>query len=281
MTKQIIVTDSTSDLSQDYLTQHNIHVVPLSLTIDGQSYVDQIDISSKDYIQRIEEDADVKTSQPPIGKFIELYEQLGQEDVEIISIHMASGLSGTYQTALQASDMVDANVTVIDSKSISFGLGYQIQRLVELVNTNLSTNEIVTKIQELQKNIKLFVVIGQLNQLIKGGRISKTKGFIGNIMKIKPIGTLEDGYLEIVHNSRTQNSSIQYLKKEISEFIDKHKIKSIGVAHANVIEFVEKLKTQFDDAFGKHEYDVNVTTPVVTTHTGQGAIGLVVVREAK
>lgn len=281
MTKQIIVTDSTSDLSQDYLTQHNIHVVPLSLTIDGQSYVDQIDISSKDYIQRIEEDADVKTSQPPIGKFIELYEQLGQEDVEIISIHMASGLSGTYQTALQASDMVDANVTVIDSKSISFGLGYQIQRLVELVNTNLSTNEIVTKIQELQKNIKLFVVIGQLNQLIKGGRISKAKGFIGNIMKIKPIGTLEDGYLEIVHNSRTQNSSIQYLKKEISEFIDKHKIKSIGVAHANVIEFVEKLKTQFDDAFGKHEYDVNVTTPVVTTHTGQGAIGLVVVREAK
>ncbi|RIL71487.1 DegV family protein [Staphylococcus devriesei] len=281
MTKQIIVTDSTSDLSQDYLTQHNIHVVPLSLTIDGQSYVDQIDISSKDYIQRIEEDADVKTSQPPIGKFIELYERLGQEDVEIISIHMSSGLSGTYQTALQASDMVAANVTVIDSKSISFGLGYQIQRLVELVNTNLSTNEIVAKIQELQKNIKLFVVIGQLNQLIKGGRISKTKGFIGNIMKIKPIGTLEDGYLEIVHNSRTQNSSIQYLKKEISEFIDKHKIKSIGVAHANVLEFVDKLKAQFDDAFGKHEYDVNVTTPVVTTHTGQGAIGLVVVREAK
>ncbi|MCE5089681.1 DegV family protein [Staphylococcus devriesei] len=281
MTKQIIVTDSTSDLSQDYLTQHNIHVVPLSLTIDGQSYVDQIDISSKDYIQRIEEDADVKTSQPPIGKFIELYERLGQEDVEIISIHMSSGLSGTYQTALQASDMVAANVTVIDSKSISFGLGYQIQRLVELVNTNLSTNEIVAKIQELQKNIKLFVVIGQLNQLIKGGRISKTKGFIGNIMKIKPIGTLEDGYLEIVHNSRTQNSSIQYLKKEISEFIDKHKIKSIGVAHANVLEFVDKLKAQFDDAFGKHEYDVNVTTPVVTTHTGQGAIGLVVVRETK
>ena len=126
---------------------------------------------------------------------------------------MSSGLSGTYQTALQASDMVDTKVTVIDSKSISFGLGYQIQRLVELINTNLSSNQIVNKLKELQKNIKLFVVIGQLNQLIKGGRISKTKGFIGNIMKIKPVGTLEDGYLEIVHNARTQNSSIQYLKE--------------------------------------------------------------------
>ena len=212
MTKQIIVTDSTSDLSHEYLKQHNIHVVPLSLTIDGKSFVDQIDITSEAFIQRIEEDADVKQSQPPIGKFIELYEELGKEDVEIFSIHMSSGLSGTYQTALQASDMVDTKVT-IDSKSISFGLGYQIQRLVELINTNLSSNQIVNKLKELQKNIKLFVVIGQLNQLIKGGRISKTKGFIGNIMKIKPVGTLEDGYLEIVHNARTQNSSIQYLKR--------------------------------------------------------------------
>ncbi|BGE82434.1 fatty acid kinase binding subunit FakB2 [Staphylococcus petrasii] len=278
MTKQIIVTDSTSDLSQDYLKQHNIHVIPLSVTIDGKSYVDQLDITSEEYIQHIEDDADVKTSQPPIGKFIELYETLAKDDVEIFSIHMSSGLSGTYNTALQASEMVDANITVIDSKSISFGLGYQIQKLVELINTNLSSNEIVENLKEVQKNTKLFVVIGQLNQLIKGGRISKTKGFIGNIMKIKPIGTLEDGYLEMVHNARTQNSSIQYLKKEISEFIDKHKIKSIGVAHANVIDFVEKLKSQFDDAFGPQEYDVNVTTPVISTHTGQGAIGLVVVR---
>ncbi|WP_226386314.1 fatty acid kinase binding subunit FakB2 [Staphylococcus sp. Marseille-Q1834] len=278
MTKQIIVTDSTSDLSQDYLKKHDIHVIPLSVTIDGKSYVDQLDITSEEYIQHIEDDADVKTSQPPIGKFIELYETLSKDDVEIFSIHMSSGLSGTYQTALQASEMVDANITVIDSKSISFGLGYQIQKLVELVNTNLSSFEIVESLKEVQKNTKLFVVIGQLNQLIKGGRISKTKGFIGNIMKIKPIGTLEDGYLEMVHNARTQNSSIQYLKKEISEFIDKHKIKSIGVAHANVIDFVEKLKSQFDDAFGPQEYDVNVTTPVISTHTGQGAIGLVVVR---
>ena len=268
MTKQVIVTDSTSDLSAEYLNQHNIHVVPLNLTIDKESFVDQVDISSEEYIKRIEEDADVKTSQPSIGKFIELYEQLDKDndDVEIFSIHMSSGLSGTYQTALQASNMIEAKVNVIDSKSISFGLAYQIQRLVELVNTNLSSAEIIKHISELQKNIKLFVVIGQLNQLIKGGRISK------------PIGTLREGYLEIVHNSRTQNSSIQYLKKEIAKFIENHTIQSIGIAHANTIEFVEKVKHQFNEAFRQQNYDVNVTTPVISTHTGQGAIGLVVVR---
>ncbi|CDR62453.1 fatty acid kinase binding subunit FakB2 [Staphylococcus schweitzeri] len=279
MTKQIIVTDSTSDLSKEYLEQHNIHVVPLSLTIEGASYVDQVDITSEEFINHIENDEDVKTSQPAIGEFISMYEELGKDDVEIISIHLSSGLSGTFNTAFQASQMVDANVTVIDSKSISFGLGYQIQHLVELINKDLSTDEIVEKLNTFRENIKLFVVIGQLNQLIKGGRISKTKGLIGNLMKIKPIGTLDDGRLELVYNARTQNSSIQYLKKEIAEFIGNHEIKSVGVAHANVIEYVDKLKKVFSDAFPINNYDINVTTPVISAHTGQGAIGLVVLKQ--
>ncbi|EHJ06758.1 fatty acid kinase binding subunit FakB2 [Staphylococcus simiae] len=278
MTKQIIVTDSTSDLSKSFLDQHNIHVIPLSLTIDGQSFIDQVDVTSAEVIDRIEADEDVKTSQPPIGEFISTYEELGKDGAEIISIHMSSGLSGTYNTAYQASQMVDANVTVIDSKSISYGLGYQIEHLIELVEQGNTTEDIVADLEMFRQNIKLFVVIGQLNQLIKGGRISKTKGLIGNIMKIKPIGTLDDGRLELVHNARTQNSSIQYLKKEITEFLGNHQIKSIGVAHANVIEFVDKLKKVFNDAFQINEYDVNVTTPVISTHTGQGAIGLVVLK---
>ncbi|EMN1440831.1 TPA: fatty acid kinase binding subunit FakB2, partial [Staphylococcus aureus] len=115
MTKQIIVTDSTSDLSKEYLEANNIHVIPLSLTIEGASYVDQVDITSEEFINHIENDEDVKTSQPAIGEFISAYEELGKDGSEIISIHLSSGLSGTYNTAYQASQMVDANVTVIDS----------------------------------------------------------------------------------------------------------------------------------------------------------------------
>ncbi|MCG7339632.1 DegV family protein [Staphylococcus sp. ACRSN] len=278
MSKKKIVTDSTSDLSQAYLTDNDINVIPLNLTIDGESFADQIDISSEAFIERIENDADVKTSQPAIGKFIDLYDELGADGSEIISIHMTSGLSGTYQTALQASQMTNSNVTVIDSKSISYGLGYQVQHVVDWNNDELATDEIVKNVKELQKDIKLYVVIGQLNQLIKGGRISKTKGLIGNMMKIKPVGTLVDGKIELIHNSRTQNASVQYLKKEISHFIGDKKIKSIGIAHANIIEFVDKIKKHFTDEFNISQYDTNVTTPVISTHTGQGAIGLVVLR---
>ena len=278
MMKKKIVTDSTSDLSHEYLSDNDIHVIPLNLTINGEAYVDQVDISSEAYIQKMQEDADVKTSQPAIGKFIEMYDQLGTDGSEIISIHMTSGLSGTYQTALQASQMTDSKVTVIDSKSISFGLGYQVQHIVDWNNEGYDITTIVSKITELQKNIKLYVVIGQLNQLIKGGRISKTKGLIGNMMKIKPIGTLEDGKIELIHNSRTQNASVQFLKKEISAFIGDRNIKSIGIAHANIIEFVDKVKKHFSEEFNFTQFDTNVTTPVISTHTGQGAIGLVVLK---
>lgn len=279
MVKQVIVTDSTSDLPQSYLKENAIHVIPLNLTINGKSYVDQVDITSSEYIDYLEQDADVKTSQASIGEIINVYEKLGKDDVEIISIHLSSGLSGMYNTAYQASQMVDANVTVIDSKSISNGLAYQIKHIVELIEEGTSTSDIVDSVKKLQDNTKLFVVIGQLNQLIKGGRISKTKGLIGNIMKIKPIGTLNDGKLELVHNARTQNTSINYLKKEISEFIENHKLKSVGITHANAMDFVDNVKNTFTEAFNFHNYDVNVTTPVISTHTGKGAIGLVVVRE--
>lgn len=273
-----IVTDSTSDLPQEYLKEHDIHVVPLNLTIDGESYIDQIDVSSEEVIRLIEDDADIKTSQPPIGKFIELYDELGKDGSEIISIHMTSGLSGTYQTAYQASQMTDSNVTVIDSKSISYGLGAQLEHIVEWIDEGFSTEEIVEKVEQLQSNIKVYVVIGQLTQLIKGGRIGKAKGMIGNLMRLKPTGSLEDGRINLMHNPRTQKASLQFIKKDLMKFLENHSLKKVGFTHANALDFVEKAKEQFVNGDNPPEYMVNFTTPVISTHTGQGALGLTFLR---
>ncbi|AMY04783.1 DegV family protein [Staphylococcus condimenti] len=273
-----IVTDSTSDLPQEYLKEHDIHVVPLNLTIDGESYIDQIDVSSEEVIRLIEDDADIKTSQPPIGKFIELYDELGKDGSEIISIHMTSGLSGTYQTAYQASQMTDSNVTVIDSKSISYGLGAQLEHIVEWIDEGFSTEEIVEKVEQLQSNIKVYVVIGQLTQLIKGGRIGKAKGMIGNLMRLKPTGSLEDGRINLMHNPRTQKASLQFIKKDLMKFLENHSLKKVGLTHANALDFVEKAKEQFVNGDNPPEYMVNFTTPVISTHTGQGALGLTFLR---
>lgn len=278
MQKIKIVTDSTSDLAPSYLEKHNIHIVPLSINIDGKNYVDQVDISSSGVIDFLEQGADAKTSQPPIGAFIEAYEELGADGSEVISIHMSSNLSGTYQTAYQASQMTDSNVTVIDSKSISYGLGYQIEQIVSDIEKGRTVDEIVINNEQIRSKMRLFVVIEQLNQLIKGGRISKAKGFIGNVMKIKPVAELIDGSIQLAHNSRTQKSSLQYLTKEISKFLGTDKVQSFGISHAHAMDFVEKAREQFSKSFDFNDFDINVTSPVISTHTGPGAIGVVVLK---
>lgn len=278
--QRIIVTDSTSDLDQTYLAENNIHIVPLSVTVNGKSYIDQEEISSEEFIQFLDNDEnDLKTSQPPLGQFVETYETLTKDDAEVISIHLSSGLSGTYQTAVQASEMVDGKVTVIDSKSIAYGLGYQIQHIVEWLNEGLSTEVILDKIQQLQKNIMLYVVIGKLDRLIKGGRISKTKGMLGNLMKIKPIGVLNDGNLELVHSSRTQGACAKYIAKDLASFLGNDKIKSVAISHANAVDFLDKVKEKLDETFSFSNFHTSFTTPVISTHTGTGAIGLVVLKE--
>ncbi|MDT0746772.1 DegV family protein [Staphylococcus chromogenes] len=278
--QRIIVTDSTSDLDQTYLAENNIHIVPLSVTVNGKSYIDQEEISSEEFIQFLDNDEnDLKTSQPPLGQFVETYETLTKDGAEVISIHLSSGLSGTYQTAVQASEMVDGKVTVIDSKSIAYGLGYQIQHIVEWLNEGLSTEVILDKIQQLQKNIMLYVVIGKLDRLIKGGRISKTKGMLGNLMKIKPIGVLNDGNLELVHSSRTQGACAKYIAKDLASFLGNDKIKSVAISHANAVDFLDKVKEKLDETFSFLNFHTSFTTPVISTHTGTGAIGLVVLKE--
>ncbi|GGI31162.1 DegV family protein [Staphylococcus chromogenes] len=278
--QRIIVTDSTSDLDQTYLAENNIHIVPLSVTVNGKSYIDQEEISSEEFIQFLDNDEnDLKTSQPPLGQFVETYETLTKDGAEVISIHLSSGLSGTYQTAVQASEMVDGKVTVIDSKSIAYGLGYQIQHIVEWLNEGLSTEVILDKIQQLQKNIMLYVVIGKLDRLIKGGRISKTKGMLGNLMKIKPIGVLNDGNLELVHSSRTQGACAKYIAKDLASFLGNDKIKSVAISHANAVDFLDKVKEKLDETFSFSNFHTSFTTPVISTHTGTGAIGLVVLKE--
>ncbi|GGA93714.1 DegV family protein [Staphylococcus muscae] len=278
--QRIIVTDSTSDLDPSYLKKHGIHVIPLSVTINGKSYEDQTDISSEDYINYLGDDSyDLKTSQPPLGMFVEKYEELAKDDVEIISIHLTSGLSGTVQTARQASEMVDGKITVIDSKFIAWGLGYQIQYLVKWIEQGVPTEEILKKLEKLQKNIKLYVVIGQLDQLIKGGRISKTKGFLGNLMKIKPIGELVDGKLEMIHNVRTQSACVKQLVNDLKPFADGAKLESVGISHADAEDFMSKVKDKLDETFEVGSFQLSHTSPVISTHTGKGAIGLIVLKE--
>ncbi|RXK19234.1 DegV family protein [Macrococcus sp. DPC7161] len=274
MNKIKLVVDSTHDLNPAFIQEHEIIQVPLNIIIDGKTYLDQEEISSSEYLDQLKVLNDIpKTSQPPTGKFVEIYEKYINEGYDILSIHMTHRLSGTVNSAETASKMVEGNVQVVDSGFISQAYGMIIQEVAEAIDAGKSMDELLTLIDHLKKRTKLFLVISQLDHLTKGGRISRGKGFLGGLMNLKPVAEVIDGEIHVLQNARTYNAVVKLLKKEVASMHSHYKQLKIGISVADADELKEKLQAQLAE-FTQHEITINVTTPIVSTHTGPGAIGL-------
>lgn len=274
MSKVKIVTDSTLDLDSSVIQRYGIEVVPLSFTIDGETYLDQIDITPEQFIQKMVQSKELpKSSQPAAGEFMERYDRLHQEGYEIISIHMTGSLSGTVRSAQMAADMSDAKVTVIDSEFISKALAYQVVEAAQMAEQGKSTDEIVKKIEEVKKHTKLFVAVDTLDNLVKGGRIGKSKALIGSLLNIKPIASLVDGKYTPVVNQRSQSQIARYLAKQFAEDVKGKIIHKVGIAHAEGYKLATQLKQAIIDLTGYEDIEISYTSPIISTHTGVGAIG--------
>lgn len=200
MQKIKIVTDSTADLSlsQEVIEKYDIHVLPLSISVNGQTYLDRVDLQPDEFIEEMIKSEELpKTSQPAMGTFVEMYDKLGEDGSEVLSIHMTSGMSGTVATANSAASMTDTKVTVVDSQFITHALAYQVVEAAKMANEGRSLEEILKRVDEVRKNTRLYVVVDTLENLVKGGRIGKGKAFIGSLLNIKPIASLEDGFITL------------------------------------------------------------------------------------
>ncbi|WP_075982020.1 DegV family protein [Bacillus massilinigeriensis] len=274
MKKIKIVTDSTVDLSNEIIEKYDLEVVPLSIHIDGVTYVDRVDITPVEFIQKMGQASELpKSSQPPTGVFLELYDRLADEGYEIISIHMTGGMSGTVQSAETAAQMSKAKVTVIDSRFISKALSFQVIEAAKMALNGKSSEEIIERINEVRTATKLFVVVDTLENLVKGGRIGKGKGLIGSLLHIKPIASLEGGVYNPVHSVRSHTQVVKYLAKQFAEDVKGKTIKGVGIAHAEGQELANKLKNLIFEMTGYDKVEIDYTTPIVSTHTGAGAIG--------
>lgn len=274
MPKIKIVTDSTVDMSNEMIKKYGIEVVPLSLSIDGENFLDRVDITPSEFIQKMNAAQELpKSSQPPVGVFLELYDRLGEEGYDILSIHMSKGLSGTVNSAENAAALSKANVTVIDSLFISKALSFQVVEAAQMAEDGKTIDEILSRLETIRSQTKLFVVVEKLDNLVKGGRIGKGKALIGSLLHIKPIASLENGVYHPLANVRSHAQVVKYLVKNLAEDAVGKTIKKIGIAHAEASELVAKLKTAIFTTTGYENIDIEFTTPIISTHTGAGAIG--------
>ncbi|RAI82592.1 DegV family protein [Macrococcoides goetzii] len=274
MSKIKLIVDSTHDLPQQYLDDHGIVQVPLNIVMDGKTYLDQEEITSEEYLKQLVTLKDIpKTSQPPTGKFAEIYEKYIDEGYEILSLHMTHRLSGTVGSAQTAAGMVNGKVTVVDSGFIAQSYGFIIQNVAELIIKHKSMDEIVAAIDMMKHQSRLFLVISQLDYLRKGGRISRGKGFIGGLMNLKPVAEVIDGEIQVIQNARTQNAVVKLLTKEVAKMADDYKYIRIGISQADAVDLLDKIKASIEQ-YTDEKISINTTTPIVSTHTGPGAIGL-------
>jgi DegV family protein with EDD domain len=271
-----IITDSTCDLTKEEVAQHGIHIVPLTIQIDGQTYTDGVDLEPQSFLGLMKNAKNLpKSSQPAPGKFKELYDELGKDGDRIISIHMTGGMSGTVESARQAAQMTDADVTVIDSRFIAIGLAIQLREAIRMRDEGATVEEIVARLDKVRDNTYLYVIVDTLENLIKGGRIGKGKGFIGSLLNIKVIANLEGGVYNPVSKVRSHKQVVNYLFKQFQEDTAGKTVKAVGISHADgLLTMGNPLKALIEET-GFNDVEIAFTSPIISTHTGPGAIGFI------
>ena len=276
MSRIIIVTDSTADLTEQEIQDFNIHVVPLNITIQEEHYLDGETITKEEFKNKMIASSELPmTAQPSIGRFVELYDELGKDGSEIISIHLMNSISGTVNTARQAADITESNVTVVDSDFTSRSMGIIVREAAQAAKEGKSAEEVLEVIESTRQRTKLYLTVLNLDNLIKGGRISRVMGAFSNLLNIKLFLEVINGKIEIVQKGR----GLKSLQKKYDEVFEKMKacpngIQEIGIMHAGLNEFnqsqIDTLRELFPDA----KFTIVMTSPIIMSHTGVDAMAV-------
>ena len=275
-----IVTDSGTDLSlsSEQQSSLNIHVVPLTVTLDEKSYQEGVDIQPEDFYPLLEASGNLPTtSQPSAGEFAEIYKKIAATDADILSIHMSSGLSGTFNSAKAGAELVpEANITVVDTKTLSAAAGWQVEAAARAFKAGWLMDKVLALMERIGKASESLYTLKELKYLIHGGRISHMRGLIANALNIKPLIGVEK-----VNGTYAQHGQARTFKRAISGLVDliskQHETASalrVQVLHSFNPEGAAMLRELIDQKFDCTWLPVGPMSLVLGAHTGPTMVGV-------
>ena len=274
-----IVTDRGMDLSPQQLEGIELHQVPLLISLDGQTYRSGEDIQPGDFYQLLANTRSYPTTtQPSPGDFAALYRRLATDDPEILSIHISSGLSGTFNAARLGAEMTpEAHVTLVDTKTLSGGEGWQVEAAARACKAGWSLDAILALLARIREASDTMYTLDELRYLVHGGRISHIKGLLAQVLKIRPVIGVEKvvGKYEQLGQARTFARATQLLVDVIA---GRHKPGAqlrAQVMHAFNPEGAEDLRARLSALFDCEWLPVTHIAPVLGAHTGPSMIGVV------
>ena len=275
-----IVTDSGTDLnlSREEAAEYNVHVVPLTVTLDGKSYREGIDIKPGDFYDLLAASDNLPiTSQPSAGQFADLYRRLAADDPDILSIHMTSGLSGTYNSALAGADLVpEANVTHVDTKTLSAAAGWQVEAAARTNKAGWAMDRIMDLIKRIGDSCESVYTLDELKYLIHGGRISHMKGIIASLINIKPMIGVEkvNGTYSQLGQVRTFKGALKGLVNQIEKKFQLGSKIHVQVLHSFNPEGASFLREQVDKLYDCTWMPIGPMSLVLGAHTGPSMVGV-------
>ena len=268
-----IVTDSACDLPQAVADDLRIEIVPLTIRIDGHEYVDRADLTPAEFWAKCANSATLpETAAPAPGQFEQTYRALAADGATgIVVISLSGGLSATMQSAeLAARSVADAiPVTVIDSRSVTLGLGVIVTDCARMAAGGASLQEVAARAADLANRTHVWGALDTLDNLKKGGRIGGAKAMLASALAIKPIIEVRDGQVEQGGKQRTRSKALAFLIEKVTSA---GPIENLAVMHADcsdVDHFVEMLRPHYQG-----EIVIGDIGPVVGSHAGRGTIGV-------
>ncbi len=274
-----LVTDSAADLPPALAADYGIEVVPLEVRLGSETFRDGIDIGTEEFFRRVQAgNLTPKTSQPPVGVFVQTYRGLLTRCKSIISIHLAGNLSGTYATAsLARQALPDADISVIDSCSVSLGLGLQVIRAAKAIRDGLGKESVVRLLEEAKRKVEVLVSLDTLDFLERGGRIGKVASFLGSLLKLKPLIKVADGQVLPVSKTRSRSQALDMVVARLAALAEQGRL-MVGVIHTTAAGEAEELRRRLQELVGKVEILVQAG-PVLGAHVGPQCLAVAVVPE--
>ncbi|WP_316569865.1 DegV family protein [Neobacillus sp. YIM B06451] len=275
MKKTAWVTDSTAFLDEELRNNPDLYTIPLSVILDGEEFKDGIDLTADELYAKLRElKTPPKTSQPSVGAFKELYDKLAEDYDQIIAVLLSSKLSGTVSSSEQAAQLVEIPVTTIDSKILAFPLSALLKKGIELERAGKTVEEITRELEKHRDENETYVLIGSLEQLHRSGRMSGLQFFLGSMLSIRPVISIENGGLETKEKVRNTKKAKEKIEGYLKAAYEKHQFKEVyilyGLHEDKALEWQMELEPKFPNlAFRRCPLGATIGV-----HAGENTLGI-------
>jgi DegV family protein with EDD domain len=276
-----LVTDSTCDLPMELIEKYQIQVLPLTVHFGQDFFLDRITIQPQQFFEKLRtSDIYPSTAQPAFSEFVNRYNYLSTHYKSIISAHISSGMSGTWQNSSNAAQKIKnesgKKIDVIDSKKISSALGLIVLRTAKAIESGLAHDEIVQSIPKWSDNTRILVSSRSMKYMVKSGRVSYSKGLLGKLLGIKPIVEVKNhGKTEVFGKPISEKSSQKIIMEEMKRFVGNKKIWGYAISHADNPETAQWYAEQMKELTGGQEpVFIQEASPVLVTNVGPGVVAL-------